>query len=245
MSAELSVLDKVRAALKGEVRLNHKLEHVHLVVNDDGSVTVEAEAPSVAVKKLALERIGAVPGVDGIVDRLHVAPASKMGDGEIRAHLRDAFLGEPSFKRFDIRERRHGSFQNVQGGQPQSYGSLDIEVMDGIVTLNGRVPGLESKRLAGLLAWWIPGTRDVVNGIEVEPPEDDSSDHVAEALRIAYDKDPFIDANQIGVSVSGFVVTLTGFVPTEIERERAESDAWCLLGVNDVINEIKVAGHPD
>lgn len=245
MSAELAVLDNVRAALKGEVRLDHKLEHVHLVVNDDGSVTVEAEVPSVSVKKLALERIGAVPGVDGIVDRLHVAPASKMGDGEIRAHLRNAFLEDPSFKRFDIRERRHGSFQNVQGGLPQTYGSLDIEVTDGIVTLNGRVPGLESKRLAGLLAWWIPGTRDVVNGIEVDPPEDDSPDHVAEALRIAFDKDPFIDANRIAVRVSGFVVTLTGFVPREIERERAESDAWCLQGVNDVVNEIKVAGRPD
>jgi osmotically-inducible protein OsmY len=245
MSAELAVLDNVRAALKGEVRLDHKLEHVHLVVNDDGSVTVEAEVPSVSVKKLALERIGAVPGVDGIVDRLHVAPASEMGDGEIRAHLRNAFLDDPSFKRFDIRERRHGSFQNVQGGLPQTYGSLDIEVTDGIVTLNGRVPGLESKRLAGLLAWWIPGTRDVVNGIEVDPPEDDSPDHVAEALRIAFDKDPFIDANRIAVRVSGFVVTLTGFVPREIERERAESDAWCLQGVNDVVNEIKVAGRPD
>lgn len=245
MSAELAVLDNVRAALKGEVRLDHKLEHVHLVVNDDGSVTVEAEVPSVSVKKLALERIGAVPGVDGIVDRLHVAPASEMGDGEIRAHLRNAFLDDPSFKRFDIRERRHGSFQNVQGGLPQTYGSLDIEVTDGIVTLNGRVPGLESKRLAGLLAWWIPGTRDVVNGIEVDPPEDDSPDHVAEALRIAFDKDPFIDANRIAVRVSGFVVTLAGFVPREIERERAESDAWCLQGVNDVVNEIKVAGRPD
>ena len=96
-----------------------------------------------------------------------------------------------------------------------------------------------------MLAWWIPGTRDVVNGIEVDPPEDDSPDHVAEALRIAFDKDPFIDANQIAVRVSGFVVTLTGFVPREIERERAESDAWCLQGVNDVVNEIKVAGRPD
>lgn len=245
MSSGLDVLEKVRAAVKGEVRLDHKLEHIHLTINDDGSVIVEAEAPSVAVKKLALERIGAVQGVEGIVDRLHVVPANKMGDGEIRAHLRDAFVEEPSFKRFDIRERRHGVFQNAQGGQPIASGTLDIEVTDGIVILNGRVPGLESRRLAGLLAWWIPGTRDVVNGIEVYPPEDDSSDHVAESLRIAFDKNPFIDANQIGFSVSEFVVTLTGFVPTEIERERAESDAWCLLGVNDVINEIKVMGRDD
>ena len=36
--------------------------------------------------------------------------------------------------------------------------------------LNGRMPGLASKRLAGVLAWWVPGARDVVNGIAVEPP---------------------------------------------------------------------------
>jgi osmotically-inducible protein OsmY len=30
-------------------------------------------------------------------------------------------------------------------------------------------------------------------------------------------------------------------VPTETERERAEDDAWCIFGVDDVVNEIKVA----
>ena len=38
------------------------------------------------------------------------------------------------------------------------------------MTLNGRVPGLPSRRLAGVLAWWVPGVRDVVNGIELDPP---------------------------------------------------------------------------
>jgi len=36
--------------------------------------------------------------------------------------------------------------------------------------LNGRVSGLPSKRLAGVLAWRVPGVRDVVNGIELDPP---------------------------------------------------------------------------
>jgi osmotically-inducible protein OsmY len=241
MSEQSLLLERVRAALKGEIRLDHKLKNVHLTLNPDGTVTVEAEAPSVAVKKLALERIGAVPEIAGIVDRLHVAPVAGMGDGEIRAHLRDAFVDEPAFKRFEIREIRHGTLQQVQGAPEKAFGCLDIEVKDGVVILNGRVPGLESKRLAGVMAWWIPGTRDVVNGIAVEPPEDDSPDHIAEAVRIALEKDPFVDASQVRVTVIGCIVRLTGLVATETERERAEDDAWCIFGVDDVKNEIKVA----
>jgi osmotically-inducible protein OsmY len=62
-----------------------------------------------------------------------------------------------------------------------------------------------------------------------------------EAVRIALEKDPFVDAGQVRVTASGRVVHLTGLVPTEIERERAEDDAWCIFGVDNVINDVKVA----
>jgi osmotically-inducible protein OsmY len=241
MSTESELLERARAALKAEIRLDHKLKDVHLALNPDRTITVESEVPSVAAKKLALERIASVPGIEGIVDRLHVARAARMGDGEIRAHLRDAYVDEPAFKRFEIWEFRHGELERVQGAPPKSYGRLDIEVSDGVVTLNGSVPGLESKRLAGVMAWWIPGTRDVINGIVVDPPEDDSPDHIIEAVRIALEKDPFVDAGQVRVTATGRVVRLEGFVPTAAERERAEDDAWCIFGVDDVVNEIKVA----
>jgi osmotically-inducible protein OsmY len=241
MSMESELLERARAALKTEVRLDHKLKDVHLVLNPDRTITVESEVPTVAAKKLALERIAAVPGIEGIVDRLHVARAARMGDGEIRAHIRDAFIDEPSFKRFEIWEFRHGELERMQGAPLEVFGRIDIEVADGVVTLNGRVPGLESKRLAGVVAWWVPGTRDVVNGIAVEPPEDDSPDHIVEAVRIALEKDPFVDAGQVRATATGCVVRLTGFVPTETERERAEDDAWCIFGVDDVKNEITVA----
>lgn len=241
MNIKSQLLDEAREALRSEVRLDQKLKHVHLALNDDSSLTVEGEAPSVAAKKLTLERIGAVPGIAGIVDRLHVARAASMGDGEIRAHLRDAYIDEPEFKKLAIREFRHGEFQQVQGAPEKTLGCIDIEVADGVVILNGSVPGLESKRLAGVIAWWIPGTRDVINGIVVEPPEDDGPDHIAEAVRVTLEKDPFVDAGQIRSTVDGTVVRLTGLVPTETERGRAEDDAWCIFGVDDVVNEIKVA----
>jgi osmotically-inducible protein OsmY len=240
MSTESELLERARAALKAEIRLDHKLKDVHLALNPDRTITVECEVPSVAAKKLALERIASVPGIEGIVDRLHVARAVRMGDGEIRAHVRDSYIDEPAFKRFEIWEFRHGELERVQGAPTKSYGRLDIEVADGVVTLNGSVPGLESKRLAGVMAWWIPGTRDVINGIVVDPPEDDSPDHIVEAMRIVLEKDPFVDAGQVRVTATGRVVRLEGFVPTATERERAEDDAWCIFGVDDVVNEIRV-----
>ena len=147
--------------------------------------------PSVAAKKLALEKVAAIPGITGIVDRLRVEPATRMGDGEIRVHVRDAMIEEPAFEQLEIREDAGGQFELVRGVPQGARGNIDIEVLEGIVTLNGTIPGLTSKRLAGVVAWWVPGVRDVINGIEVAPPEEDNADMIEEAVRAALEKDPW------------------------------------------------------
>ena len=90
-----------------------------------------------------------------------------------------------------------------------------------------------------MLAWWVPGVRDVVNGITVDPPEDDAPIQVEEAVRVALDKDPLFDASQIRTGVRGRTVRLTGWVQSAAAREAAEWDAWYVFGVDDVINEIE------
>ena len=109
-----------------------------------------------------------------------------------------------------------------------------------MVILNGRVPGLASQQLAGVLAWWVPGSRDVINGIVVEPPEEDAPIRIEEAVRIALEKDPLVEASQIRVGVRKTVVRLTGRVPSAAERDAAESDAWYVFGVDNVVNEIEI-----
>jgi hypothetical protein len=178
--------------------------------------------------------------VSGVLDRLHVTPASPMGDAEIMAHLREAFQQEPSFTALEIAEWRGSGVEAVRGVPEGCRGRLLIEVDGGVVTLNGEVPGLASKRLAGLLAWWVPGSRDVINGLAVEPPEDDAPIRIEEAVRIALEKDRFVDASQIRVGVRYTTVRLTGQVASEAQRDMAESDAWYVFGVDKVINEIEV-----
>jgi osmotically-inducible protein OsmY len=113
-------------------------------------------------------------------------------------------------------------------------------VADGVVTLAGRVISLSHKRLAGVLAWWVPGCRDVVNRLEVAPPEQDNDDEIGDALRLALEKDPLVHADQIRVSVRNRVVTLEGYVVTKEEMKMAEWDAWYLFGVEEVVNNIEV-----
>jgi osmotically-inducible protein OsmY len=121
-------------------------------------------------------------------------------------------------------------------------GSIEVQVEDGIVILDGEVISLSHKRLAGVLAWWTPGCRDVVNGLEVVPPEQDTDDEVTDALRIVLEKDPLVkDPEQIRIRTHDYVVTLEGLVNKEEDRHTAELDAWYLFGVDKVINRIDVA----
>jgi osmotically-inducible protein OsmY len=115
-----------------------------------------------------------------------------------------------------------------------------VEVEDGVVTLNGQVPSLAHKRLAGVLAWWVPGSRDVVNGLEEVPPGEDNDDEVTDAVRTALEKDPFVRAEQIRIATKNNVVTLEGIVSSDAAREMAEFDAWYVFGVDRVINRIEV-----
>ncbi len=239
MSVENDIRGAARAALQSEPRTGHGFRLDRVAFTEDGSLVVEGEVESVAAKKLALERIGALPSVDLIVDRLHVRPAETMGDAEIRAHLRNALVQEPSFAGLQVTELKGVSRERISS-PPEPIGDLDYEVENGIVTLNGSAPGLSTKRLAGVLAWWVPGSRDVINGMAVAESESDSPQSIEEGVRIALQKDPFVNAGQIRVGVRNRVVRLTGLVPSEAERDMAERDAWYVFGVDDVINEITV-----
>lgn len=238
-SSTLTVVDKVRAALASEPRV--RLHEFPIGIACDGDeLTLEGETASIAGKKLALERAAAAPGVATIIDRPHVQPAARMADGEIRDLVCRALLQESAFAEVTLLAWKKGGAVVVQQPAERQLGSIEVRVADGVVTLGGEVPSLAHKRLAGVLAWWVPGSRDVTNGLAVEPAEADSDDEITEAVRVALEKDPFVDAAQVRVRTHDCVVTLDGLVPTDSEREMAEFDAWYVFGVDNVINRIEV-----
>lgn len=242
MSERERILAEVRAALHTEPRVPPGTK-VGLDFAD-GTLTVAGEVPDVAVKKRVLALAAKHPAVTGIADRLRVAPAARMGDKEIRDHVRDALLSEPALAEVAILERIGDKIVAARRPPAAHRGAIGLSVEDGVVTLDGDVPGLAHKRLAGVLAWWVPGSRDVVNGLGVLPAEQDTYGEIADAVRLALEKDPFVDASQIRVAVKGGAVTLMGLVPTESERDMAEFDAWYVFGVDSVENQIGVRSFP-
>ncbi|WP_159588840.1 BON domain-containing protein [Chelativorans xinjiangense] len=227
-------------ALRSEPRIGRQFKPDLIRLEADGAILIEGEVNTVAQKRLALERLAAIPGINGIVDRLHLRPPVPMSDDGILDHLRKTFIQESAFTGARIAERQGERAVLVRGSPYHEFGTIEFEVENGVVTLNGSVPSLTSKRLAGVLAWWVPGSRDVINGIAVNPPEEDAPILIEEAVRIALEKDRFVDASQVRVGIRGRIARLTGLVKASEMRYAAEADAWYVFGVDDVVNEIEV-----
>jgi osmotically-inducible protein OsmY len=148
----------------------------------------------------------------------------------------------------DARELKNCTLRAIKKGQPLTVqeargedvsGDILAAVKDGVVMLDGWVISLSHKRLAGVLAWWVPGCRDVVDRLDVLPPEQDNDDEVSDALSLVLEMDPMTpDPGQIRIHTDHRVVTLNGLVGTQTEKDRAEQDAWCLFAVDKVINRL-------
>src|SRR6516162_1767575 len=238
MTNDIALLESVRDALRADTRIGVDERPIALTLSN-GDVVMEGEVDDVNAKRRALRMAAEVIEGRFIIDRLHVRPAVPMEDGEIRDLLRDALIAEPALSQCRVREWVKGDLQPVRD-PPDATGTLDIRVEDGVVTLDGDVTGLGQKRLAGALAWWVPGSRDVINGLGVTPTEADSDFEIADAVRLVLEKDPFVNADQLRVGVRNAIVALDGVVPTEAERDMAEHDAWYVFGVEDVVNRIEV-----
>lgn len=238
VSASDTVIKQVKASLEWESRINlHR--HPIRIARQNGDLILEGEAEDIAAKKLALEIAASVRGVGAIVDRLRVAPAEAMGDAQIRDHICKALLEEPVLEGCAISGVAGNKRALVAEIATQAATAIVVEVSDGVVTLNGRVPSLSHKRLAGALAWWVPGCRDVINGLEVVPLEEDNDAELADAVRLVLEKDPLVNAEKIRVGVKDWIVTLEGLVPNETMKKIAERDAWYTIGVRKVENRLE------
>lgn len=238
MRAEERVVNEVAAALERETTVNLHRFPLQLGLSD-GILTMEGEVEHIMAKKMALEVAAAVHGVAGIVDRIRLVPATTMEDGELREHVCTALLTENLLASTAIWALVKGKPEVVRETDG-AVGSIDVEVNEGVVLLNGAVTSLSAKRLAGVLAWWVPGSRDVVNGLDVSPSQEDNDDEVVDAVRLALEKDPFVNAGQIRVRARNYTVTLEGLVRNETQRRMAEADAWYVFRVDRVTNHLHV-----
>jgi osmotically-inducible protein OsmY len=205
----------------------------------DGVATVAGEAADVAAKRRVLEIVARAPVVRKVMDRLSVRTAERHPDEAILDHVFEALLADPIFAECGI--GRHVGV-TLRALRPAAHASwwIELRVEDGVVTLDGLVSTLLQTRLAEAIAWWTPGTRNVINTLDVERSATDGDQEILNALRLILERDPRIDASRLGASCKDSIVTLEGVVPSDVQREAAEFDAWVVFGVHDVLNGIRI-----
>lgn len=232
------ILTRIRAAFEREPRVHVHRNHIRMDFSE-GTLVIEGEVDEIAAKQRALELARDV-GARDIDDRLRLTRGEPVEDGALRDAVVAALLDEPTLRNCAIRAWIKGKEETMRETQPESGGALHVFVEDGVVTLEGQVLSLSHKRLAGVLAWWVPGCRDVANRLAVTPPEEDNDDEITDAVRLVLEKDHLLPADQISVSTKDRVVTLSGLVFREAERKQADSDTWYVDRVRDVVNRVEV-----
>ena len=236
VKSDEEILKQTRAALEREPRVNLHHSPIHIIA-DNGALTLQGDVENIAAKKLALRLAGAVPGATRIVDRLRLVPREAKGDGEILDGLAHLLLRECDLKNCTLRQRdQRGAEVLHEAVGDDSSGEIEFSAADGVIILEGHVLSLSHRRIAEVMAWWVPGCCGVDNRLEVTPAEEDNDDEITDALRLVLELDPLIHhhADQIQVRTSAGVVSLDGVVAREEERRTAELDAWYVPGVQDV-----------
>lgn len=238
---ERDIGKEIRAALELDPRVDLRRFPIHVMSDGGGLLRLEGQVHSIAAKRVALAHAQRVCGMQRVVDALKLVPSEPRGDGEIRDALTRGLLQQPELRNCTLRQRHKGRNETVQEAHDDwPSGEIGFGVEDGVLTLDGMVISLSHKRVVEAIAWWTLGVRDVVNRLEVVPGEDDNDDELADAIRLVFEIDPLVHADQITIQAEEGVVTLAGVLRREEERRVAEMDAWSVCGVCEVHNRIEV-----
>jgi len=117
---------------------------------------------------------------------------------------------------------------------------LDVRVRGEVAFIEGAVPNLKQKRLAGEVASQIEGIRDVVNMLRIIPLPVIDDESLKKHLRRVLVRNPNIDDAKISAEVINGVVSLSGSVSTVTEKRLAEQEVWATAGVRDIVNKTEV-----
>ncbi len=205
-----------------------------------GTVVLTGEVAEISAKRRAYYVASAVPGVTAVDERLTVKPAEEMQDDQILDHLAKMLLDDLAFKHYGLVCIDHKGEKEVLRRLDDEAGRFQIHSRDGTVLLEGQVRSLCDRRLAEVMAWWVPGSRNVVNHLKVEPPEQDGDEQIKEAILLALDIDPLVDYVQMAIQCRDGEVVMTGAVPVAEQIRLAEHDCWYVAGVRKVENRLQL-----
>lgn len=115
-----------------------------------------------------------------------------------------------------------------------------VEVADGVTTLSGLVGSLKAKSAAEEDAESTVGVWRVKNYLKVWPAAQPTDEVIAERVKDAFSRDPYLSLREIALSVKNGKVYLYGTVESSFERAHAEEAASNVKGVVAIKNNLDV-----
>ena len=116
---------------------------------------------------------------------------------------------------------------------------IGVTARDGVVTMTGHVASYAEKYAAERAAERVSGVKAIAQELEVRYPSSagNGDDDVAKRALQALAWDVFIPRDKVKVKVTKGVITLTGDLDWQYQKESAESVVCRLGGVTGVFNE--------
>jgi osmotically-inducible protein OsmY len=217
----------IEAALEHDPEINVHRHPVH-VEHRDG-IRLAGTVGDIRAKRRAARLARHAGSGETVVDALTVEIGVERGERELRQAVVETLKQEPAFAETLVVEG-----DAVPGDVDGD--AIAIAADGGRVALHGCVGTVSRRWFAEVLAWWVPGVADVVNGLGVGEPEADRDGELADAVRITLEKDPSVPGRQLDVTVRDGVIRLSGAVDSEEQRRLALLDCWYIpevAGVED------------
>lgn len=242
--------EAIAAAVRNRLELNPYVESSNVQVEvDNGAATLRGEVDNLKAKRAAGAAASEVYAVDRVRNRLDVAAPAVGGPNErqLESRIVGALAINPVTESYEI----------------------DVSVTGGTVHLAGNVDSWFEKGTADDVVAGIRGVRKINNRLRVlnthdsltfDPYVDEWSVYAHDwyqpdrstvwALDATVREDvedelwwsPFVDANDVQVSVLNGVVTLTGSVDSAAESRAAQENAL-EGGAAGVINRLRIEGR--
>lgn len=215
---------EVRSAVLDAFRTDPRIDADEPVVTvEDGMITLTGSVDDLRTKRAAGEVALDVIGAWNVDNHLRLEPETEVRDDVAEDRIAQALLRNAYVDRFNVTVR-------VINGHAHLYGTVDT--------------AFERER-AGAIAASVDGIVDVSNYLAISDAWDGPEDWVIRReIRDEFFWSPFVDGDDVTVTVVDGVATLAGTVDTMRERQIAAENA-IEGGARSVDNELFVRNGPE
>jgi len=182
---------------------------------------------------------GSVVTLGGVVDTLHEKLAAAEDARRLTgvSEVHNELIVDKSKQRVADADLKATAQAGLDANGLVPKGAITLNAADGWITLTGNVHHLYQKQAAEHVIRHLTGVQGMTDKITVSK---DPSVDITKSITAALTRNAAVDANAIKVADVNGVVTLSGAVKSEAERQEVERAAAQTAGVVSVENQVTV-----